>query len=551
MLKYIKTSADAGFGVTQVPTGDETSPLLLLEKRSEDRAGQMDWATKVSRIDPRIRAWLSREKLDFDKYVYALVVPLGADESWEETVNGDSFLRDDLKPEDPEWGHKTFERFARAYLHHRNKNPDIGYGDNPFMTFNDEMDRCEGIWRLDKRKANEVGAGHVIAKLEEGRRPEISMGTHVKYDVCSLCGNKARSVREYCGHPKDPGFGWIDPLSGRKMRVFNPKPRFFDLSAVIVPAAPEALVMGALGQDVVSAILDMEKTSGANPLHWPVVPSSVLGAAYWGLDESRISFSKASGVVELLKLSDLIKRAPALEAEVIRPLQAEEDRLTPEKLSELGVDSVSFPAAISTMAALGIVLTPEEYFDLADPEGDGLVPSDRLIAEAFPYASADLRSLTELAFSPGLARRLGSIVPSRSICYPHLSRRVSRSSLDSAPKKKGVEIQVTLHGVPKAYLYASYIKALVQKMGSVIRRVVGTYPDHETRNLLVEDLTPDPRAGLLVSGEKVSDLPAQALLPAQYLLSRAGRGTDSGELLRAVRSVNTDSPHLFGGVLAR
>lgn len=551
MLKYVKTSSDAGFGVTQVPSRPDRTPALLLEKLSEDRAGQLDWAAKVSRIDPRVRQWLAREELDFDRYVYALVVPLGADESWEETVNGDSFLRADLKPENSEWGHKTFERFARAFLHHKNKDPSIGYGDNPFMTFNDEMDRCEGIWRLDKKKAKEVGADHVIAKLEGGRRPEISMGTHVKYDVCSLCGNRARSVREYCSHPKDPGFGWIDPLSGRKMRVFNPRPKFFDLSAVIVPAAPEALVMGALGPDVVSAILDLEKTSGANPLHWPVVPSSVLGAAYWGLDESRLSFSKASGVVELLKLSDLIKRAPALEAEVIRPLQAEEDELTPERISDLGVDSVAFPAAISTLAALGIVLTPSEYFRLADPEGDGLVPSPRLIAEAFPYVSADLRSLTELAFSPGLARRLQAIVPSRSICYPHLGRRVARSPLNPVGEPKGVEIQVTLRGVPKAYLYAGYIKALVQKMGTVIRRVVDTFPDHETRNLLVEDLTPETCTGLLGSGEKVSDLPAQALLPAQYLLSRAGRGTDSDALLQAVRSVNTDSPHLFGGVLVR
>jgi len=58
----------------------------------------------------------------------------------------------------------------------------------------------------------------------------------VKFDVCSLpsCGNKAPSRKEYCDHAK---YQLGDTLSnGQRIFVWNPSPKFFDISIVRRPA---------------------------------------------------------------------------------------------------------------------------------------------------------------------------------------------------------------------------------------------------------------------------------------------------------------------------
>jgi len=60
------------------------------------------------------------------------------------------------------------------------------------------------------------------------------MGCKIKYDVCSICGNKAPTRAQYCTHLKNE----LNKIysDGRVVCAYNPKPNFFDISIVWRPA---------------------------------------------------------------------------------------------------------------------------------------------------------------------------------------------------------------------------------------------------------------------------------------------------------------------------
>jgi hypothetical protein len=63
-----------------------------------------------------------------------------------------------------------------------------------------------------------------------------SMGAKVPYDECSICGNQAKQRLQYCN---DLRFNMLKILpDGRQVVAKNPKPKFVDISSVIVPAEP-------------------------------------------------------------------------------------------------------------------------------------------------------------------------------------------------------------------------------------------------------------------------------------------------------------------------
>ena len=56
----------------------------------------------------------------------------------------------------------------------------------------------------------------------------------VPYDCCSVCGNKAKTLKQYCDHLK---YRMNEVLpSGQKIYAINTMPKFFDLSVVTIPA---------------------------------------------------------------------------------------------------------------------------------------------------------------------------------------------------------------------------------------------------------------------------------------------------------------------------
>lgn len=149
-------------------------------------------------------------------------------DSWPEhplMVGGTKITEDEVLPKH----YKSFETSAKVYRHHINKDPLGSIGDVQRAFYNWPMHRVELLLALDNGKAEEV-----VQEIESGKFPAVSMGCKIKYDVCSICGNPAPNRGAYCDHAKWQLSQFMP--NGKQIFVWNPAPRFFDLSIVRRPA---------------------------------------------------------------------------------------------------------------------------------------------------------------------------------------------------------------------------------------------------------------------------------------------------------------------------
>ena len=168
-------------------------------------------------------------------------IALGALEWYGPNRNGDGFKEAACKKY-----HKTFEKYARAYRDHENKDPSKSYGLIKLALYNEPMHRIELIMALNATKeAAERNGGLVADKeleaLEKKGDYDTSMACKVPFDVCSVCGNRARTRADYCtglaegGHCKGGGLknNIATVLSdGTQVYAENPDPLWFDNSNV-------------------------------------------------------------------------------------------------------------------------------------------------------------------------------------------------------------------------------------------------------------------------------------------------------------------------------
>ena len=186
--------------------------------------------------------------------VYMLA--MGAWERYGENRNGDSFPEFPYKEhENPPWiapgdvltqHYKTFETHARNYRHHVNKDPKKAVGKVMKAFWNPLMHRVELLVDLDDAKAPDLAK-----RIAAGEFPPVSMGTRVKYDVCSICGNRAPTLAQYCKHLK---FQMRDVIDGMKVSALNPSPKFFDISWVYRPADQTAFMMKKVADEAYDVI---------------------------------------------------------------------------------------------------------------------------------------------------------------------------------------------------------------------------------------------------------------------------------------------------------
>ena len=59
--------------------------------------------------------------------------------------------------------------------------------------YNPIMHRVEFVLEIDRAKAAQEGHTGLVDSLDNGGNPAVSMGCRVKYDVCSICGNKSKT----------------------------------------------------------------------------------------------------------------------------------------------------------------------------------------------------------------------------------------------------------------------------------------------------------------------------------------------------------------------
>jgi hypothetical protein len=247
LLKLIDTSSFYSPDEAQVTILNHKDLAGSLIKQATDSRVQ-DFASKLTPIQGK---------------TYLHILAMGAGEFYGANRNADYFPESNLIDY-----HNTFETApAHIFRNHVNKNPAIAIGQVVFSVYNDRMHRVELIAELWNDKAPDI-----VDKIESGDWPKTSMACRTPFDVCSICGNKARIREEYCEHLSDH-LGKVYP-DGRKVMALNLAPlRFFDISIVFRPAdvtsavlqkvASESQVIGSVDEALMAGLQDlpMQKTA--------------------------------------------------------------------------------------------------------------------------------------------------------------------------------------------------------------------------------------------------------------------------------------------------
>lgn len=364
----------------------------------------------ASEYNPTIAAYISAAK-PLPGKTQILLTALGAGEWWGSNVNGDFFPEAALAHEGENYGYKTFERYAKIYKHHINKDPTASYGDVALSVYNPKYHRVELVVVLDNKKAPDIAQ-----RIEDGDYPEWSMGCRVPYDVCSICGNKAPTRKEYCHHARYY-LNKIDPETGKQVYVINTMPKFFDISQVLIGADKTAKTLMKVASSRVFSI----------------APSSAYIA-------ERMNEGSLAKVAVTAKKATMEKEIPANEPpagaqallESIREVKARETPLPRDLLDNLG--SRPLPKVLSTLAMLGILPKPQEFQrivlvsmgrrDVANKLDEQNLCFDPCSCEAPSQSQLSMAGVSPSNFDPSVMTLMLPHMEDRSYSPPHLLKRI-------------------------------------------------------------------------------------------------------------------------------
>lgn len=441
---------------------------------------------------------------------YVLVSALGATEYYGSNVNGDSFPEASLVHRPDKWtgvplldrtvgkewayGFPTFYN-AHAFAHHRNKNAAEAFGDVELSAWNAAMKRVELVVRVDQDKCQRFGGMGVWDKLKVGSYPDVSMGTRVPYDTCSICLDRelyAKAIRtfdpkrhqhpgmaalefhkklqkqrglgirglsitrkDYCDHAR----GMMNRIlpDGRKVWVDNDYPRFFDISFVFIGADKTAKTMLFI-------------SSGDRRYQ---MKSSAEMAEDMGVKEPDEKVSSVSD--ELLKSAFLGKKGTIdkdtipsqFAAKAIPVLAGQEPPMTTGMLT--GLANLPLPTVMSTMGSLGMVLQPREFQRLVLLQLGRRDLADKLEQSGQVFDETDEADPVDLGaqhFSSALANMLSELIGQRSGLGPVLERRIIMMSVPAQQEQAPGNLKLSSAGSSELFCklsaaYGGYRRALI------------------------------------------------------------------------------------------
>jgi hypothetical protein len=303
--------------------GDNNSEVLQLVHPSN--------FTKTAEYSQVLVDFIKTLKEKADK-IYALVNALSAGEYYGSNRNGDYFPEEALKEY-----HKTFEALGHVYRHHVNKDPEKSMGKVVFSHYNPEMHRVELIIELDKGKAEDV-----VTRLDKGDLPAVSMGCRVPWDECSICGNRARTRKEYCDHLINK-MNHILP-GGQRVVAINRMPKFFDISVVLIPA------------DRTAGFLS--KVAGYNGGELTFMKTARQAGS---LDTSFQKLAEQNTYAEIRK--NIEAKVDSVSTDPKLLIRNSQERIKEDKLKKLA--EFPFNQVLSTMNALRIFPLKEDFQKLA------------------------------------------------------------------------------------------------------------------------------------------------------------------------------------------
>ena len=276
-----------------------------------------------------------------------LVVGLGDHETYGPNRNGDGF------PSEPVAGKidadqvltKHYQSYKKAHVfrHHVNSDPAKAIGRVKEAFWNPHMRRVEILEDFEHSKAPDL-----LEKIAAGEYPSKSLGCRIKYDVCTLCGNRAKTRQDYCDHLKYE-MGKIDSHTGKQAAALNPSPDFFDSSWVIRPADRTGFML--------------KKVAYAHP--YEIRSSYELGEEVDNLKHKSAALRKAADIEKIID-GDVKGTSSSLSASDIKLLKRYKEEVLPHKLKHRKPLSVHAIKIVSHFKPGDVLKTTE---DLGIPLG--------------------------------------------------------------------------------------------------------------------------------------------------------------------------------------
>ncbi len=478
-ILFTKESAAAIGGMYAEP------PVSLL------RPGHTKIAEVETPLHETVKAFIQTLKPAGNE-TWVLINALGAGEYYGDNINGDYFPYKEMVTHNDEflsvpphdvarkkevasrigYGYPTFYN-AHIYKHHVNKDPSKSFGSIEVAVWNEVMKRVELVVRLVHELCEKFGAMDIVHRINDGEYPDTSMGCRVPYDVCSICGNQAKTKAQYCEHINNRRKDKDPRGDGQRPYMINIRPKYFDNSFVFIGADKTARTLmkiagveGELFQHIVNDIQQRFNGMPQGPVMKTAEALYVDGyQPYEGSDQHLMKVASQFGVMpERLpqiilntpqamkiasvdkedKLRDILRKVAQLQKEnkqmklgdiikyVVPNPKAKEVSQTlggepdlPESLQdELGEDGLD--SAINTTARKGIVMKPHEFMrvalvssgmkGLADKlKGTSPAPSDEVCLPCSVEPGED---------NEELGKKLLPMLRERSIAAPVLVRRI-------------------------------------------------------------------------------------------------------------------------------
>jgi len=413
---------------------------------------------------PRVQEYISKAK-PMEGLIQILLTALGGWPYWPQNVNGDRFSVPALSHEGQDYGYQTFVSNANYFVHHVNKDPALAKGKVLAAVWNERAKRVELVIginpELDPDAVREIDAGNNLA---------FSMGCKLPFDVCSICENKAKTRLEYCDHLRYQ-MNQIDPVTGMLVGAWNPFPKFFDISRVLIPADKTAYMW----EKIASAATPLSKMGSAELAETP--------AKYW-FDEQYLTEkvamkteawaekTSAKKSASINKRSTITKEIPVTS---VKPLFIEKMRRTipviknllDKSAADLDMDQLkgfSLPQILSTLLALGVVPKASESSTIYN-----LFSKD---------SNQDANAFGPQAFSPLLAQRLLPVAAERSFARPVLLRRIVLLSCKPTEELKKMAADERHKGSFNAGLGAGLLAAALAFSGNhvVLGNLLAEHP---------------------------------------------------------------------------
>lgn len=389
-----------------------------------------------------------------DGKLYVLVNALGAWEYWGSNINGDQFPEDQLNPSDPDadYGYKTFLT-AGIFRHHAyNKDPAKSFGKVVFTTYNPSMHRVELVIEVDRARAAALGHQDLVDKLDSGEAPSVSMGTRVPYDLCSKCRHKSKTRDDHCIHIKEMLNKTM--ADGHKVGMVNIRPKFFDLSFVVIGADRTSYSMAKVARAFGGSL------------------NSVDLAEMYGLAKVALLPELKEKLGRKQKVSEILKRIPAMSAKVLPRVTQAEPALPDALIRALG--KAGLPSALTSATAAGILLRPPEYqrVVLISMGQAPLAESLHSRGVVFAQGSAADKSIqwgSPASHRPELSSLLAGAIPGRGFFAPTLGRRIIMRGACCAARP--LERRATPLLCKIASGYNGYRQQVLEKIGDVVANI--------------------------------------------------------------------------------